>query len=77
MGIHQTTVSRILKRVTNAIARLRPRFIRMPEQHEAVHIPNMFYRIARFPKLIGCVDGTHIKIQSPGRYIIYNVVNRT
>nr|CAI5836508.1 unnamed protein product [Callosobruchus analis] len=25
-----------------------------------------FYQIARFPRCIGVIDGTHVKIQSPG-----------
>lgn len=28
----------------------------------------MFYSISRFPRVISVVDGTHIKIQSPGKY---------
>ncbi|KAJ8911230.1 hypothetical protein NQ315_014942, partial [Exocentrus adspersus] len=38
----------------------------MPNEHEIIHIGSAFYNISRFPKVIGCVDGTHIKIQSPG-----------
>ncbi|CAH1954211.1 unnamed protein product [Acanthoscelides obtectus] len=33
---------------------------------EIIRVQNGFYRICRFPRVIGCIDGTHIKMQSPG-----------
>ncbi|CAH1960206.1 unnamed protein product [Acanthoscelides obtectus] len=36
------------------------------EADEIIRVQNGFYRICRFPRVIGCVDGTRIKIQSPG-----------
>lgn len=66
MGAHQSTVSRVIYRVTNALADLRHRYIKMPEN--TLQIENDFYKIARFPRVVGCIDGTHIKIQSPGMY---------
>ncbi|KAJ8954814.1 hypothetical protein NQ317_009290 [Molorchus minor] len=66
MGMHQSTASRIIRKVSEAIATLRPQYIRMPLQREIIHTQNEFYQISRFPRVIGCVDGTHIKIQSPG-----------
>lgn len=68
INVHQTTASRIISKVTRAIAALSHQYIKMPrEADEIVRSQNSFYRIARFPRVIGCVDGTHIKIQSPGR----------
>lgn len=64
--MHQTTVSRIIKKVSYAIASLAPNYIIMPNQDEYLRTQNDSYSIARFPRVIGCVDGTHIKIQSPG-----------
>lgn len=66
MGLNQSTVSRIVSKVTNAIAGLRPLYINMPTNNEILHTQEKFYRIARFPRVVGCIDGTHIKIQSPG-----------
>lgn len=67
MYMDQSTVSRIIKKVSEAIAGLRARFIRMPvTEQERITCQNNFYQIARFPRVIGCVDGTHIAIQSPG-----------
>nr|CAI5841468.1 unnamed protein product [Callosobruchus analis] len=67
MGMNQSTVSRIVGKVSRAIAGLRNRFIKMPSTPEDILCcQNNFYRLARFPRVIGCIDGTHVKIYSPG-----------
>lgn len=67
MQMDQSTVSRIIRKVSESIARLRNRFIKMPGTHEEiVACQNNFYRVAHFPRVVGCLDGTHIKIRSPG-----------
>lgn len=66
IGAHQSTISRIVHRVTNAIARSRPLFVTIPNDNERLRVATDFYNIARFPRVIGCVDGTHIRMQSPG-----------
>ncbi|KAG8237897.1 hypothetical protein J437_LFUL017693 [Ladona fulva] len=38
----------------------------MPTGEELREVKRKFYEIAGFPNVIGCVDGTHIRIQSPG-----------
>jgi nuclease HARBI1 len=56
---------RIIHRVINAIARLRPRFINfsmLPEEIKREQIK--FFDIARFPRIIGCIDCTHVKVLS-------------
>ncbi|XP_031354452.1 putative nuclease HARBI1 [Photinus pyralis] len=66
-GIHTSTASRIIPRVSEAIARLRPQFIKMPENaNELQRIQNEFFEISAFPRVVGVIDCTHIKIQSPG-----------
>nr|CAI5831652.1 unnamed protein product [Callosobruchus analis] len=65
-GAHLATVSRHVKRVAVALARLSPMFIRMPETAEEIgNAQHGFYQIARFPRVVGAVDGTHIRIKSP------------
>lgn len=66
IGVHQTTVSRIISKVSTAIANLRPNYIKMPSAHEMLQTQQDFFAISRFPRVLGCLDGTHIKIQSPG-----------
>ncbi|KAJ8976672.1 hypothetical protein NQ317_004754 [Molorchus minor] len=58
MEMHQSTASRIIRKVSQAIATLRPQYIRMPIQQEIIYTQNKFYQISRFPRVIGCVDGT-------------------
>jgi hypothetical protein len=66
-GIHKATVSRILKKVTRIIASLKSKFIYMPrDRAERREAYSNFYNIARFPNVIGTIDCTHVRIQSPG-----------
>ncbi|KAJ8913125.1 hypothetical protein NQ315_006043 [Exocentrus adspersus] len=67
IGIDKSTASRIIWKVSQVIARLYREFIRMPSDPEEIkEIRQSFYNIARFPKCIGAVDCTHIRISSPG-----------
>lgn len=67
MGVHKTTAGRIIKRVTQAIVTLRPRYIKFPDnQEEKRRVQSDFMTLANFPRVIGAIDCTHIKVQSPG-----------
>lgn len=67
IDISQPTVCRIIPRVTNAIAALRPDYIKMPTTlEERRRTMARFHAIRGFPCVIGAIDCTHIKIQSPG-----------
>jgi len=67
-GVSKASVSRVIKRVTNAIANLRPHHIHMPNtEEEFKEAALQFFNIARFPKVIGTIDCTHVKIASPGK----------
>lgn len=66
-GITKATVSRIVHKVSDAIARLRNVFIKMPRSlRERRETCADFYNVARFPNVIGVIDGSHIRLQSPG-----------
>lgn len=85
IGIDKSTASRIVNKVTRALARLRPQLINMPSTRDEIsRVKQRFYTIARFPNCIGALDCTHVKIQSPGgeqaelfrnrkQYFAYNV----
>ncbi|KAJ3665363.1 hypothetical protein Zmor_000860 [Zophobas morio] len=62
-GISQPSVSRIVHRVSRAIAGVLPRFVHWPQDIERVK--QDFYDVAHFPNIVGCVDCTHIKIKNP------------
>lgn len=67
IGIDKGTASRVVWKVTRAIARLYGQFIRMPVSEEEIRqVSQTFFNIAKFPKCIGALDCTHIKILSPG-----------
>lgn len=66
-GVHKSTACKTIKRVSQALAALRPRVIRMPEtDEEMAEVKSAFFNIARFPMCIGAIDCSHVKIQSPG-----------
>ncbi|KAK9693083.1 DDE superfamily endonuclease [Popillia japonica] len=66
MGIHLSTASRIIQRVSQVLANLSQEHIHMPAENDIATVQNEFYNMARFVRVIGCVDGTHIRINSPG-----------
>lgn len=66
MGMHQSTASRIIKKVSEVLASLRPLFIKMPTGNEIVQVQHEFHQTARFPGVLVAVDGTHNRIKSPG-----------
>lgn len=66
-GVSISSAQRIVHRVSAAIARLRPNYIHFPSTQEEIRREQLqFYNIARFPKVIGCIDCTHIRVQSFG-----------
>lgn len=67
VGVHKSTASRTITRVSRAIARLHSQFIRFPETEEEITVTRQdFYAKYKFPRCIGIIDCTHIQIRSPG-----------
>lgn len=65
--VHQTTVERIIKKVSLAISGLLNRYVKFPPTEDALEANRQrFYNIAGFPGVSGCIDCTHIPIQNPG-----------
>ena len=66
LGLSKSTVSRIVNNVSYALAQKQIHFIKWPStEAEIVQTKRGFYDKGGFPGVIGCVDGTHIKIQGP------------
>jgi len=60
---------RIIKKVTEAIASLRPQYIYCSNSNQSLrHTKERFYNIARFLRVIGAIHCTHVKILSPDMY---------
>ena len=66
MGLDKSTVSRVIEDVTNALVDRKDQYIRWPVNVQRLNeIKAGFYQKAHFPNVIGCVDGTHVRIQAP------------
>lgn len=76
-GVSIASVSRIIQRVSRAIAALHAEYVKMPTPAEEMRAASAaFYQIARFPRVIDAIDCTHVKIQSPGGEAAENYRNR-
>ncbi|KAL7723547.1 hypothetical protein ACLKA6_001663 [Drosophila palustris] len=62
-GVSVSAACGILKDVSYAIASLSKEYIVFGEP---IEVMRTFYEIAKFPKVMGAIDCTHIRIQSPG-----------
>ena len=67
-GVDKSTVSRIVTNVSNALRVKQSDFITWPTDAEVAEVKNSFYRRGGFPCVIGWVDGTHIRIQTPNEH---------
>lgn len=73
VGVSPAAAAYIISDVTLAIVSLRRIYIKMPTQAEQAAVISKFYGMARFPRVIGVVDGTHIRIRSPGEYLPFSL----
>lgn len=66
ISVHKATVCRIIQRVSLQIALLRPKFIEFPNNAARLkQIQLGFYKLHQFPRVVGAIDCSHIRIQSP------------
>lgn len=66
-GVSTSSACRIIKRVSEAIAVLHKQYIYMcDKKEEMLNIAEKFYELAKFPRVIGAIDCTLVKISSPG-----------
>lgn len=66
-GMSQQSISRIVRDVVEAIARLRDEFIYMPRDREELNTNfKNFFKIGPFPTVVGTIDCTHVKICGQG-----------
>lgn len=63
----QSTVGRIINECLLLFEEwICPQWIKMPRSEEEDTIMEGFFNMCGFPGVMGCVDGTHIRIKSPG-----------
>ncbi|XP_011858507.1 PREDICTED: putative nuclease HARBI1 isoform X2 [Vollenhovia emeryi] len=73
-GVCPATTFRQNERVVNFLIDMAPIIIKFPENKE--HSANEFLQIAGFPNVLGCIDGTSIKVITPAHKIRSTYVNR-
>lgn len=71
----QSTVSRILKKVTGLLAELKPRFIKIPEINKYKQNAHKFEQIAGFPNVFACIGSSHIAIKTPIKSVADDYLN--
>ena len=65
-GVHKSTVSRCIHRVSQAICRHDNEYIRFPHTaEERREVMGKYYKLCGFPRVLGAVDGTLIHIKGP------------
>ena len=66
LGIHKSSVSRIIHRVTDKLCHLRNRYLKLSRvRGDILATKQLFHAIAEFPNVIGAVDGTLISFKIP------------
>ncbi|XP_050065881.1 putative nuclease HARBI1 [Aphis gossypii] len=67
VGVTKSTASQIIRPVSHELALLRPTFINFPSSSTEIDaIRQTFYNVAKFPKCVGAIDCTQVRIISPG-----------
>ena len=65
-SVDKSTVSRVVRRITLALAAKAVDFIKFPSSRAVSdEIKQGLFRIGGFPCGIGCIDGTHVRIPAP------------
>ena len=68
VGLPKSTVSRIVTDVSKALVSKQEEFINFPtEPAEVQDVKRGFYEKGGFPGVVGCIDGTHVRIQAPNK----------
>lgn len=63
--IHKSTVCRVIRRVSLALCHHMNNYMCMPSINVQNTNRQKFHAIAGFPDVVGCVDGTQIRIKAP------------
>ena len=76
-GVDAATVSRVITSVTEALFNIKDRVILFPVTDVARNtVKRGFFSMRGFPGVVGCIDGTHVRIISPTKDEEAAYVNR-
>lgn len=68
VGVRKSKAIKIILLVSRELAKLRSKCIRFPSTSEEIEkVSEKFFDISMFPRCIGAIDCTHVRIKSPGR----------
>jgi len=65
LGVDKSTVSRVVQNVTDALLKWTDDVISWPTEDNKRRVQEGFHSLGGFPGVIGCIDGTHVRIQAP------------
>ena len=65
VGLPKSSVSRVVSNVSLALAKKQRKFISWPSPLEIQEVKRGFYDKGEFARVIGRLDGTHVRIQAP------------
>ena len=64
-GLSKPTISRIIHQVSAVLTQLLHEEVALPSDSDMERNARAFFDIARFPNVLGCIDGSHIRIKPP------------
>lgn len=69
--VSPSTVCLVLPKVCMALIAHLHTYIKMPGTQQGLeNAAAQFYELAQFPRTIGAIDCTHVKLQSPGGQLV-------
>lgn len=66
VGVHKSSVCRIVQKVTDRLVQLRNQYILFPSTRNAIQeTKEGFHPLGQFPNVVGAIDGTLISVKAP------------
>ena len=65
LSLSQSTLSRTISAFTEALVRRVNRYVRLPDEGGRLAKMQHFARVSGFPRVLGVIDGRHIRIKAP------------
>ncbi|XP_041355541.1 uncharacterized protein LOC121373154 [Gigantopelta aegis] len=67
MNVSRASVGPIVVNVCTALGNIAGRFLHLPNNEYIRKMKQSFHQISGFPNVVGCIDGTQIRIQAPNK----------
>lgn len=59
---------RAIHKISSVLASLYSKYIKFPDEDQLVKNEVGFYRLSKFPRIVGAIDCTHVRIERTGMY---------